>query len=299
MSAAAVLAVGLAGLVGCSSNDGKSGESSTRAAGGGGAKAGAGQAVDVSSALQLVAKSTRSAATVRMRMTEKIPQLGTVTAAGVVGWKPMAMDLTMRTAGLPGAAQAGVGSVRMMLSGTTMYMNMGSKAAAQLQGKHWLKMDLAAVAKQQGAAGQQMLDQLNRSGQDPTESVGLITDSGDVKEVGKETVDGVPTTHYRGTVNVSRLTEKQGGGMTAAQRKQIETLMTKLGVTTVDVDLWVNAENRPVRMHETGRTTAGRMDVMVDYSDYGTPLRMQAPPASDTLDMAAMLKGLGKSSGQS
>jgi hypothetical protein len=144
-----------------------------------------------------------------------------------------------------------------------------------------------------------MLDQLNKAGQDPTQSVGLITDSGDVKEVGKETVDGVATTHYRGTVDVAELGEKQGGGMTAEQRKQFETQMTKLGVGTMDIDLWVNADNRPVRVHETGSTAKGPLDIVVDYSDYGTPLRVQAPPASDTLDMAAMLKDLGASTGQS
>ncbi|WP_377270811.1 hypothetical protein [Peterkaempfera sp. SMS 1(5)a] len=302
VGAATVLVVGLTGLVGCSSNGGGPSAGSTKAAGDGGTKAGGAPVVDVSKALGLVAKSTDSASSVRMKMVEKLPKVGTVTASGVMSWKPLAMDLTMDTSGIAGAAQAGAGSMRMVMTGQTMYMNMGAKAAASLQGKHWLKMDLAALAKTQGAAGQQMLDQLDKqSGQDPTQSVGLITGSGNVKQVGKETVDGVSTTHYRGTVDITKLAEKQGslGSMTASQRKQFEDQMTKLGVKTMDIDLWANGQNRPVRVHETAQTANGPLDIVVDYSDYGTPVHAVAPPASDTLDLSKLLGSAAKSAGHS
>ncbi|WP_055588937.1 hypothetical protein [Peterkaempfera griseoplana] len=302
VGAAAVLVVGLTGLVGCSSTGSGASGSSTKAAGDGGAKGAGAPAVDVSKALGLVAKSTDSASSARMRMVERVPKVGTITASGVMSWKPLSMDLTMDTSGIAGASQAGAGSLRMVMTGQVMYMNMGAKAAASLQGKHWLKMDLAAVAKSQGGAGQQMLDQLNKqSGQDPTQSVGLITGSGNVKQVGRETVDGVSTTHYRGTVDITSLAEKQGslGSMTATQRKQFETQMTKLGVKTMNIDLWANDQKRPVKVHETAQTANGPLDIVVDYSDYGTPVHAVAPPASDTLDLSRLLNNANRAAGHS
>ncbi|TQF01523.1 hypothetical protein E6W39_03790 [Kitasatospora acidiphila] len=67
----------------------------------------------------------------------------------------------------------------------------------------------------------------------------------------------------------------------------------------MNVDLWVNGQGLPVRMHESTPSTAtAQFDVTADYSDYGTtPVTVTAPPAGDTTDLSGMLKGAAGSVG--
>ncbi|MFJ6214335.1 hypothetical protein ACIQGZ_13525 [Streptomyces sp. NPDC092296] len=297
VGAATAAALGIVGLAGCGSGGGSSrigGAAKSESAAPPSAKAGgtkAGQSL--SDTLALVTKSTKGANSARVSMVEKLGSAGSIKASGVTAWNPMAMDITMDMSGIQGAAQSGLDTMKLRMTGNVMYMNMGAQLAKELDGKHWLRMDLSELAKTQGAAGQQLLSRLgNQNGsQDPTQSVGLLTSSGDVKEVGKETLDGVLTTHYSGRLDVAALVAEQGTlkGMTASQREQFQQQMSAAGVKTMAVDLWVNPDNRPVKVHETAQGATGPIDIVLTYSDYGTPVHVQAPPASDTEDYAKVL----------
>jgi hypothetical protein len=190
------------------------------------------------------------------------------------------MDMTMTMPQM--AAQiGGSGSIRMMMSGTTMYMDLGDAAAAKLGGKHCMKMDLSKAA---GGAG---LSGLNSgSGNDPATQLALFTSSGDVKRVGTETVDGVQATHYAGTVDLAKL-----AGNDNAQLKSLLSQTSKIGLSSLTLDLWVNDQNLPVKIHESSPASSSvQFDVTVDYSDYGTtPVVVTPPPASDTNDLSGMV----------
>lgn len=279
------MALGITGLAGCGGS-----QSAAKAATGSGTTGG-GQVLDVSHALALAADSTRSMDSARTSLVEKVGGV-TITGSGLASWKPLAMDITMH---MPAAAGSAGGATEVRMVNGVMYMNMQNLPTAQaFGGKHWLKMDLAALAQQQGGASAQMLGNMSsQSGHDPAQSVALITSSPGVKRIGTETVDGVQATHYQGTVDVAKLDQSSLGGLTASQRSQLEQQLTQSGVSSLTVDVWVDSRNLPVRMHEAGQAAKGPMDVTADYSDYGTPVNVQVPPASDTVDMAAMMKQAG------
>ncbi|MCC9307962.1 hypothetical protein LN042_12805 [Kitasatospora sp. RB6PN24] len=243
--------------------------------------------VTVADAMSKSTKATSHYASVRMKLSENINAQGqdfSTTGSGAMSWKPMAMDMTMTVPQL--AAQlGGDGSIHMLMNGTTIYENMGDAAAAKLGGKHWLKMDLTAL----GAAGQALADQMNNSSNnDPATQLKLFTSSPDIKRVGQETVDGVQATHYSGTVDFTKLAATQDSSI-----KSLLSQSAKLGITTMDVDLWVNDQSLPVRIHEsTPPTATSRLGMTVDYSDYSTtPVTVTAPPAGDTQDLSDELKG--------
>jgi hypothetical protein len=273
-TAAAVL--GLAALSGCST--------ATKATG---AATGAAKSavVNVADVLSLTTKKTASATSLKMKMTEVMPKVGTITASGEMSRNPLAMKMTMSNPQL--TAQLGADSIQMMLTGSVMYMNLGDKGAAQLGGKHWMKMDFASL----GANGKALSDQMNKSnGQDPSDAVKLLTSSGDVKKVGTETVDGVQTTHYSGVVDMKKLVAASSGGTADSSFKTLVDQADKLGMSTETVDMWINADSLPVKVHEVAGTTQGPMDITIDYSDFGnTPVVVTPPPASDTLDFADLL----------
>jgi hypothetical protein len=276
-AAAAVLA--MAGLAACGG--------SRTASNAAGASATSVQMVTVADAMSQSTKVTSQYTSVKMKLSENIHTQGqdvSVTGSGAMSWKPIAMDMTMTMPQL--AAQlGGDGSMRMLMSGTTMYMNMGDAAAAKFGGKHWMKMDLSA----RGASGQAMADQMNsNAGNDPATQLKLFTSSADIKRVGQEAVNGVQATHYAGTVDITKLAAGQDASL-----KSLLSQSTKLGLTTMNVDLWVNDQSLPVRIHEsTPSTAATQFDVTVDYSDYSTtPVTVTAPPAGDTTDLSDKLKG--------
>jgi len=242
----------------------------------------------VADAMALVTKQSSAYTSMKMTMTEVVPKMGTISSTGSLSTRPLAMDLTVSD---PQFTQSlGTGSVRMLLSGDVMYMDMGAKGAQELGGKQWMKLDLSSL----GASGQAMSQMMNQSSaQSPASTVQLLTSSGDIRRVGQETVDGVPTTHYTGVVDIKKLLtqETKGSSVGSTELKTLLSEQSGLGLTTENVDLWVNAQNLPVRVHETAQTSTGPLDVTVDYSDFSTaPLTPALPPASDTVDYSQLLK---------
>jgi hypothetical protein len=281
-AAATVLAV--AGLAACGS---KTATNNASHLDGGTASSKSVPMATVADAMAQSTKATSQYTSVKMKMSEKVHAQGqdiSVSGSGAMSWKPVAMDMTMT---MPQIAEqlGGDGSMRMMMSGTTMYMNMGDAAAAKSGGKHWTKMDLSAA----GASGQALAGQMNsNAGNDPSTQLKLFTSSTDINRVGQETVDGVQTTHYSGTIDTAKLA--------AAQDQSLKSLLaasSKLGLSTLNVDLWVNAQNLPVRIHEsTPSTGSTQFDVLADYTDYSAnPVTITPPPADDTTDLSALLKG--------
>lgn len=265
--------VGLAALSGCSAAAKATGQAAQSA------KSGLGSVAD---ALALASTKTSAYDSVKMSMHVTVGTQGSVTMDGSVGWKPVAMDMTVSSASL---ASLGGGTMRMMMTGQTMYM--GSPGVAAFKGKHWMKLDLSSL----GTSGQQISQMLNQSGSEsPSVQLKLLTSAEGVKRVGQETVDGVPTTHYAGTVDVKALYTAM-----AAQDPAFKSLVTtaeQQGMTTENVNLWVSAQSLPVRVTTTGVTSSGTVSASVDYSGYSTsPVAITAPPASDTLDYSQLLAG--------
>ncbi|MFD0327785.1 hypothetical protein ACFQZC_04980 [Streptacidiphilus monticola] len=266
---AAVAGVGLLGLAACG---GTAGTGTTAAKG-------VDKAVQsVAEAMALTTKSTQQYRSVKISLDEKIQVQGNnvnVTGDGAMSWKPLAMDMTMHSSQL--AAQLGSSDIRTLMTGTTMYMGFTGAAPKGMDGKHWMKLDFSSM----GAAGRAMAQQLNKaSGQDPASQVKLATSSNDLKRVGTETVNGVTATHYAGTVNLAKAAAKQG---LDADLKSVLDQDAKLGIDTMNVDLWVDGQNRPVKIHQSTPATAKVvMDVTIDYSDYSNTPVTVTPPAPPT-----------------
>lgn len=148
-------------------------------------------------------------------------------------------------------------------------------------GKPWMKIDLKKAAARQGLNNQQIGD--------PAQSAAYakaITDK-DVTKVGNEKIDGVNTTHYRVSVDVAKL---PGG---AQMREQVGP--------TLPMQVWLDDEGR-LRRQQVDLTvkapaSAGakpdnsaspqqlRMSTVMDFSDFGTEVDAEAPPAQQVADM--------------
>ncbi len=148
-------------------------------------------------------------------------------------------------------------------------------------GKSWIKIDLKKVAAQQGLSNQQIGDPAQTAAYSKA-----ITDK-DVKKVGTEKIDGVNTTHYKVTVDVSKL---PGG----------DRMSQQLG-PTLPMQVWLDDEGR-LRQQQIDMTLEApasasakpdnsassdqlKMSTVMQFSDFGTEVDAEAPPAEQVTDM--------------
>ncbi|WEO95910.1 hypothetical protein A6P39_018725 [Streptomyces sp. FXJ1.172] len=269
-----------------------------------GDKAAGGTAINVSpiAALRTAEQSTDKADSSKVRSTTSLGNLMTMTGNGALTWgNGLKGDLTITYTGGQMAemmSKLGTSSMEARYLPDAYYAHMSDAYAQNTGGKHWIKYSYDDLAKFGGASGSYMKDQLQSSS--PNQSVKMLMASGDVKQVGEETVDGAHTKHYSGTVNVADLAGKSSN-LSADQMAALKQQLSQAGITTDTIDIWINDQNLLVKKSEKANTSKGVMTSTAYYSDYGVKVTAVAPPAADTVDFAKMLKsgGAGTVSGGS
>ncbi|MFE0187771.1 hypothetical protein [Streptomyces sp. NPDC058989] len=226
---------------------------------------------------------------VSYRLSGKVPGQGTVEGKVSFSLRPRAMDMRMKASG---GQEEGEFSVRLV--GGSLYLGGGKDAAAAMDGKRWIKFPMKhknAGGRAGGFGGMQ-----RQADQDPTAQASLLPQSDEVKKVGEETVDGVRTTHYSGTVDVADLLTKRPAksALAAERRKKVVEQYRQLGVSELKLDMWVGPDDRMVKFRERARATQGPLDVTIRFFDINKPVRVQAPPASETMDLEQKLKEAGR-----
>ncbi|MET8977628.1 hypothetical protein ABZX85_18625 [Streptomyces sp. NPDC004539] len=247
-------------------------------------------------------KKTAEAKSAKVSMTMTAPKSagagGDMTMTGVMGWDPTVMDMTMKGSGL--ALQEGAPeSVRMIMRDNIMYMDMGASAAAEMDGKRWMKLDMKAAAAASGdkALEKEVTSGLDEMDQDPRQQLALLLDSPNLKHIGSEKIDGTEADHYKGTLTVKEALAADNSldVMDSAERKEMLDAIEKSGIKGYDIDVWVNKDDLPVRMDMVMDSPEGAVKIGMKYSDYGAKAEVTAPPAAETFDLAEMFKGLGDS----
>jgi len=161
--------------------------------------------------------------------------------------------------------------------------------------KPWVKIDAAAQA---GASASGITPGQNG---DPSQSLDFLRGaSGDVKRIGSEPVRGVPTTHYAAVLDL----QKAADASSAKSKATIESLIKTLGSSKQPTDVWLDNDGRLRRLRysiDLSKTkvatstpgTAGTVTFTLELYDFGTPVKVDIPPADQVTDLAS-LTGAGK-----
>ncbi len=278
-------ATALTGLAACGSSGGSDddkGSSDSKGKGG----------LDVSpiAALRQIESTTDKADSAKVESETTMGSAMSMKAKGSLGWADgLTGTMTITYTGGQMAEtmrQTGSTSMEARYLPDAYYAKMGDRFAAQVGGKHWVKYAYDDLERIGGGSGAYMKDAMQNS--TPHQSVKMLLASGDVKKVGREEVRGVNTTHYSGTVDVAELAEKSSG-LSASQLADMKKQLEQAGVTTETVDIWVNDENLLVKKVEKGQMKTGELSATAYYSDYGTPVSAEKPPASDTADFRDLM----------
>ena len=278
-----------AGGSGGSGGDEESSSSSSSSSGEGG-----GTRVSPIAALRTAEKSTEGADSAKVESTTAMGSVTAMTAEGSLGWGDgLTGTLTITYTGGTMAdtmRQMGTTSMEARYLPDAYYARMGDAFAEKAGGKHWIKYPYEALETLGGGSGAYLKDQMENS--TPNQSVKLLLASGDVRRVAEEEVRGEHTTHYSGTVEVADLATRNSS-LSESQLADLKKQLEQAGVTSETVDIWVDDENLLVKKVEKGQSANGAYSQTAYYSDYGTPVDTEVPPAADTADFSELLQQQG------
>ncbi len=188
-------------------------------------------------------------------------------------------DFSMLAGGTPGTAE-------FRFKGLMLYFRFPALANRLPNGKTWLSVDEQKAAQSLGVN----LSQLSGAGtSDPNQYLNYLRAVSARVKVGSETVRGVPTTHYRATVDLSRVAAQLPPDQRAGAQASIANLERATGTRTVPMEVWIDADHRirRLRLLQNARSPGGgtvAVSATIDYLSYGPTPPVIAPPASQVFD---------------
>ena len=144
----------------------------------------------------------------------------TMTAHGTFGQQQGELDMDLssllRQSGMTSGLDGNLRALYLTENGDpVMYLKLGLLSAMIPGGKPWVKLDLAKAGK---AAGVDLSQLMGGAGQSPTDSLQLLRSQGDFSQVGTETVGGVSTSHYHGTIDLAKAATARGASADLIKR---------------------------------------------------------------------------------
>jgi hypothetical protein len=219
------------------------------------------------SALKQTAQTTEAAGGARMELSAHFAGQ-TLHGAGVLDMKHDAYSMSIQL----GAA----GKSQVVLIGKRLYLTLPTlQRNGALAGKWSGAVDLAKAAKPRGSDLSQLAPWTA-----PGSMLEQLRAVADVKRVGADTVRGVPTTHFRATVDLHKAAALLPPARRAQMHPQIDQLVLQAGQSTVPVEAWVDGQQRLRRES----VTLGNLGTMrLDLYDFGKQRRVVAPPADQVV----------------
>jgi hypothetical protein len=238
------------------------------------------------------ATKTQSAGSAKLALAVEVTAGGktySVTANGVLG--DHAADVTADLSDVLGAAglsgTSGSAELRFLQEGgdPVVYLSAPFLSSRLPGAPAWIRLDLQQASE---AMGKDLNGLLAQAGQNPAQVLDMLRASGEVVEVGTETVNGESTTHYRATIDLAKAADQLGPDAQA----MLKRLSAAGAPTTFPVDVWIGDDGlvRRVVLDESfsANGQSGGAKVTLDLSDYGTPVDVTAPPSADTLDLTGL-----------
>ncbi|MGW5210852.1 DUF1396 domain-containing protein [Streptomyces sp. NPDC004051] len=236
-------------------------------------------------AVAKAAKTTEDITSFRYTMTGEVPEQGKIEIEASMRAKPdVAMSMQITAPG-EGAQE----KVEIRLVDKAMYIGGGAEMAKEMDGKSWMKFDMAALGAD---AESNELGAPRQAEQDPATESTFLAGAKDVKKIGTEKIDGVETTRYSGTITLDDLRDslkKKDAKAAEAGEKSLKKY-EKMGAESLTMDIWVDGEDHTKQFRMRGETPQGPLDMTTKFLDVNKPVMIEAPPAEETADLAEMMK---------
>jgi hypothetical protein len=149
--------------------------------------------------------------------------------------------------------------------------------------KPWLRIDYGKTVRQQGIAVNSLtLDQ------DPGQYLEYLRGAtGKVEKVGEQAVQGVQTTHYRGSLYILDFPRVLTGARRTSAEHVADRIVQLTKESTFPTDVWIDGDDHVRRMTfdyaipENGSTPAVDYRLTLEYSQFGQGVSVGLPPADE------------------
>jgi hypothetical protein len=216
----------------------------------------------------------------------------TLSGTGAVDAKTKAAEFSLDLGSLaPLVAASAKGaaipkSIDLVVVKNAVYLHLAA-LAKQLgaPGKQWVKLDLSKLPKSATAG----VNPTAVGSVSPQQAVAALQSALSVHKVGDDHYGA----HYHGTVDLSALLST----VPASQRASASASLAKAGIKTVPFDAWVGHQGFLRRLTfsltaKTTKTASATIGFTLNLHDYGAPVSITAPPASQTVDGSKLLASL-------
>lgn len=147
------------------------------------------------------------------------------------------------------------------------------------EGKKWMEVDYSSAEADLGTS--------NPAEASPKEGLKILEYVLDAEAVGKEDIEGVPTTHYRGTLPTSR-----------------KVFGVELQVATSSVDVWIDAQDQVRQMHlvisgsvgESSLTTTTAMSI--NFVEFGRVPKIAIPDPGEVFNATSEIESQVQAAGE-
>ncbi|HXY42911.1 MAG TPA: hypothetical protein VEH29_01870 [Acidimicrobiales bacterium] len=162
-------------------------------------------------------------------------------------------------------------------------------------GKSWISLDMAAIAH---AGGNGSTDGL-ASETDPTTMLRLLSEEGNsVVALGPSTVDGTAVQGFSVSVSPSKLrSDLAAANLPSWMRQALSYLNFEALNFKVYVDGQGLLQSESVSTSLSVGSTSMSLAETLEFSDYGTPVTVAAPPASEVISLQQFLQDAEANSG--
>ncbi|GGQ01549.1 putative lipoprotein [Streptomyces mutabilis] len=237
----------------------------------------------IMAALSRATDRTEELGSAEVRTTTDLGTGEPIAMDGTYSWGDgYALDVEMDTEAVQMQDLTDSPTVRTLFVDGAYYYDIDPQPDGPLEGKEWIKIDGSAVFGESGAAAFS-----GGGGASPADSMKGLKYASDVEDLGAETVNGKPTTHYRAVLD-----EKDLGKFKEAF-SGADSMLDSTGGDSITMDIWVGEKDLPVRLEQE----FGAMKVTMDFDKFGATEEIVAPPAHEVGDLTEEVKNSGATAG--
>lgn len=232
----------------------------------------------------------------RIAIVEKVSASGLsqpveVKASGYTDERKRSGWMVMDFSNFPGlGSTSGAQSAELVFAYPNIYMKLPFLSSHLPSGKSWMEINVDAAAKAHGIDLAE-LSSLNEA--NPDQYLDFVRSTGNVQSLGSQTIDGVRTTRYRATIELSRVAERAPVDRRAIAEASVKHMEQLTGLSSMPMEVWIDAQQRIRRMRIfVQETVAGRkieLDTTTDYISYGPIPPIDVPAPEEVFNATSVL----------
>ena len=165
--------------------------------------------------------------------------------------------------------------IKVILTGTAIYLHEAA-LTGQL-GKPWLKLDLSALNGTALASISQLAHSLQ--GNDFANQTQLLAVAKNAHVVGTQTIDGVATTEYAGSVRAGQALKALPASFRTAMAPELQVL----GNGTINFHVWIDGQHHTRKITDAETVNGETITTTVNITAINQPVQITLPPASQTV----------------